>query len=319
VDKNPAAGQFLLTGSSNILHLPIIPDSLAGRAGYVRLRPLAQGEILGNSPTFLERAYTRELSDYTHSLSRNDLIALAFRGGYPAVLALPSEADRATWFENYIKTTIERDLRDISHIRRIEVLQNLVTILAAWSSQFVDISSIARTLEVNRVTISTYIRALELMYLVEKVPHWPKSDYEYATKQSKFFITDTGLMAALLNWELEESVKNSERVGKLIETFVYTQLAAQIEAASRRFKLYHYRDQKKREIDFLIAGPEDSLIGIEVKSGTVLQDADFKHLRWFKANLAKDCPFVGIVVYAGPRSISLGDGFWAVPITALFE
>ncbi len=104
-----------------------------------------------------------------------------------------------------------------------------------------------------------------------------------------------------------------------METFVFNELAAQLDASDSDYKLCHYRDREQREIDFLIERENGDLLGLEVKAGSAIHVSDFKHLRWFKDNIARDRAFVGIVLYTGDVSGSTGDRLWAVPFSALWS
>lgn len=131
-------------------------------------------------------------------------------------------------------------------------------------------------------------------------------------------MTDSGLMASILRWKKEQVELDSDRSGKLLETFVYNEIAAQLDANNGKYELFHYRDREKRKIDFLIEREDKALLGIEIKAVAAISTADFKHLKWFKENLAKDRPFIGIVLYSGTLAGSMGDNLWAVPFGALW-
>lgn len=192
-------------------------------------------------------------------------------------------------------------------------------VLAAWSSKYIDASSIATVLQIARPSLLSYLGALETLYLVEKVPPFSLTDYNRVGKQSKFFATDTGFMAGLLGWNSEGIRFNSDNMGKLIESYVYTQLRAQMEVQDIAYNLYQYRDHDKREIDFIVQHPDGALLDIEVKAGSTITLTDFKHLRWFQANLAKNQSFIGIVLHTGKRVVPYGPHLWGVPIAALCD
>src|SRR4029077_19287863 len=130
------------------------------------------------------------------------------------------------------------------NIRRQDSMAKLLEVLAAWSSKFMDISGIGSNLSLARATIESYINALEAMYLVERVRPWSKTDYDRISKQDKLFMTDTGLMISILRWQFDKVCLNGDMSGKLLETFVFTQLAALIEAQEDNLQLYHYRDRE---------------------------------------------------------------------------
>ncbi|QQZ29578.1 ATP-binding protein [Thiothrix subterranea] len=324
VDVQQLPGRFLLTGSANIQALPGVSESLAGRIRKIRLRPLAQGEIKGVPAHFLPNAFAETFLpnsslQATGEYSLKDrYILLALRGGYPEVVRQSEEREARRWLNDYLDALLDRDLQDIINIRRRDSMVLLVEVLAAWSSKFMDIAGIGTGLALARATIQTYINALEALYLVERVRPWTKTDYERVSKQDKLFMTDTGLMAAVLRWRFDKVRLDGEKNGKLLETFVFTQLAAQRDAQEEDYQLYHYRDREQREVDFIVENEDGDLLGIEVKAGSAVSKDSFKHLYWFRDHMAKSKRFVGVVVYTGEHVVPFGAGMWAVPISVLW-
>ncbi|OGT67090.1 MAG: hypothetical protein A3J38_05370 [Gammaproteobacteria bacterium RIFCSPHIGHO2_12_FULL_45_9] len=319
VDEDTRSGRYLLTGSANIQSLPGVQESLAGRIRKVRLRPLSEGELQGVEPTFLGSAFKRQFSlSSKYEYDRKTLLEMAFRGGFPEAINLEL-SERQQWHRDYMDALLERDLSDIARITRHQAMRELVNILAAWSGKFMDISAIGAGLAIRRPTIETYISALESLYVVERVLPWAHTDYKRVGKQAKLYLSDSGLMASILRWHRPQVELDSDRSGKLIETFIYNELAAQVDAADGKYELFHYRDREQREIDFIIEGEEQALLGIEIKAGSAISSADFKHLHWFRNNLAKKRPFIGIVLYTGELLGSMGDSLWAVPFGTLWS
>lgn len=318
VDQNNRSGQFLITGSANILSLPTVQESLAGRIGKVRLRPLSQGEVINAKPLFLDRAFTQDFKRGKKRHSRNDLIEAIFRGGFPEAMRLEGKA-RKNWHIDYVDALIEHDLNDVTNIRHVDVMKDLVRVLAAWSSKFMDVSAIGASLSADRRTLASYISALQAFYIVESVPAWHKTDYDRIGKMSKLFMADTGMMAALLNWKTPAFADDSDKIGKAFETFAYNELAAQIDAAEESYHLYQYRDHDKREIDFLIERDDQHRLAIEIKSGISIKKSDFKHIEWFRDNLSKDTPVIGVILYAGDDILPFGKNLWAVPFDCMWR
>ena len=317
VDRNNRPGQYLLTGSANILTLPTISDSLAGRVKYVRLRPLTVGETLRKNPAFLKRAFARDFPGRIPGYNKADIIDLAFRGGYPEAAAIRNLRNRKDWHIDYLHTIIERDLKDIANIRRRDTLYELCDILASWSSKFMETSQIAAALSINKITLSSYINILVSMYMFEEVSSWLKTDYDRVGKRSKFFAADTGILGSILDWNPKDVSINEDRSGKLIETFVFQELAAQTDLENR-YHLFHYRDRTGREIDFLVER-DNALLGIEVKAGHNVSKNDFKHQKWFMENILKNKKsYTGLVLYSGDRTIHFEKNMLAVPIAALW-
>ncbi len=317
VDEDTRPGQFLLTGSANIQSLPNVRESLAGRVANIRLRTLSEGEIQGRKPDFLDRAFKQSFRFDWRVYNRDDVLDAAFRGGFPEAMAADEKA-RRRWHRDYIAALLERDLKDIARIHRLDAMRELVRVMAAWSGRFMDVSAIGAGLSIQRPTLESYINALESLYLIERVQPWTKTDYGRVGKQKKVFMTDSGLMASILGWNRDQVRLDSDRAGKLVESFVFNELAALVDMGDGAYELLHYRDREQREIDFLIERDDGALLGIEVKAAASAQKRDFKNLVWFRDNLAGDRPFTGIVLYAGEFAGSFGNGLWSVPFSAVW-
>ena len=270
VDKDNRNGQYLLTGSADISSVASLQDSMAGRMRRVRLRPLAQGEIRGVAPIFLPRIFSKDRKLIVQKYDREAILQIAFHGGFPAVCTL-SLADSHYWLkQDYMQPLIDRDLQDIARIHKHKAMDVLVKVLAAWSSKEMDISKIASHLSNNHValdrkTVDTYIHALKALFVVESVPAFAETDYEWVKKKDKIFMADTGLMSALLDWNYDNVRFDSDRAGKLMETFVFTEITKHIAAHGDAYKLSHYRDSQGHEVDFIIQDTRENLVGIEVK------------------------------------------------------
>lgn len=319
VDENNRPGQFLLTGSAHISSLPGVTESLAGRIRSLPLRPLAQGEYLNHQPEFLSRAFSTEFDALKiDAYSRDDIIEIALRGGYPEPLSF-SSADRRLWHLDYIETLIERDLKDIANIQRTDAFRQLLKATSAWSSKLMDVTALGSGLSLQRRTVEAYLNALETLYLIERIPAYAQTDYVRVGKTTKLIMNDSGLLSSYLRLTIDDVRFDGDRVGKLIETHVANELRKQLDVTQGDCIWYHYRDRENREIDFIIENLHGDLLGIEVKASTSVTLEDCKHLRWFKEHISpKNKKFIGIVLYTGNRVLSLGNGFWAVPIAGLY-
>ena len=314
VDKDRTPGQYLITGSTSLSANPNVTESLAGRMKTVRLRSLAEGEFLRLAPGFLDGAFEGDFSNPPSGYDKRRIIDIAFRGGYPEASALPPE-ERKDWHLDYLDALLSHDVRDIQEIRKLPALRRMALGLYGYSSKFLNKSEFARACEVSKPTVETYIAALEALYLFDQVPPRSPRDYDRAAKSSKWFASDTGTMAALLDWSRENVFFDPDKSGKLIETFAYHELAAEADLTNQH-RIYHYRDEDKREIDFLISTADGHLLGIEVKAGSVVRADDFKHMTWFRDRYAPG--MVCIALYAGDAVLPFGSKRFAVPFSSLF-
>ena len=167
--------------------------------------------------------------------------------------------------------------------------------------------------------LETYINAPEALYVVERVRPWKRTDYARTGRRSKLFMTDAGLMSSVLGWDRERIHMDADRSGKLIETFMFNEIAAQVDVHAGRYSLFHYRDREKREIDFLIEREDWALLGIKIKAGSAIETNDFRNLSWFKKNIARGKQFTGIVLYSGDIAGSMGNGLWAIPFGTIWN
>jgi predicted AAA+ superfamily ATPase len=239
-----------LTGSADIQTLPNTQESLAGRVAKIRLRCLTEGEILGAKPKFLQRCFNQNFRHKWKPYNRDRILEAAFRGGYPEVISLDGRA-RRRWHRDYISALLERDLRDIARIRQHDAMKELVKVMAAWSSRFMDITAIGAGLSIRRPTLESYINALEALYLVERVQPWTRTDYARVGRQKKLFLTDSGLMGSILGWRLDQVRLDSDRVGKLVESFAFGEIAALVDMSDGECDLYHYRDNLAGDRPFI--------------------------------------------------------------------
>lgn len=317
VDDNQAPGQYLLTGSANILNLPGNYESLAGRVKYVRLRPFSQGEVVGSKPDLFDRFFKENFQDAQVNFDQDEVLSIAFKGGFPEALSFDKE-ERRSWFRDYVTSLLERDLKDVMRIYRMDKIKKLLEVSAAWSGKFIDTNAICSKLGIQRNTYEGYLQALKTLYLVEDIQPWINTDYERVGKKSKFYLSDCGLMISLLNLSFAETRLNSDQSGKIIETFVANELLVHADVSNEKYRIFQYRDREKREIDFIIEGEDGKILALEVKAGINISQHSFSHMTWFRDHLAKDRFVSGVVLYTGHKVINFGNNLWAVPLSNLW-
>lgn len=314
IDRDNSKGQYLLTGSSNLRFAKSVRDSLAGRLGLLRLRSLSLGEINASPPDFLHTAFSQSFKRQYPDIDKRAVIKLAFEGGYPEPRTF-SPRERKAWFKTYLDDLLEKDVRDVTQIRKIPLLKSAALWLLAHSSRFFTVNDLAAKSGVAKETAAGYLEALHALYLFDRIEPYAKNDYEMVGKRPKWIASDSALLPNILDWSEESVYLNQDQTGKLVETWVYQQLAS-IASATGEYEISHYRDNRQREIDFMVERSSDgALLGVEVKAGKVAAE-DFKHLKWFAANVAKT-PFTGIVLHSGQNLLHFGDNFLAVPLSSL--
>ena len=319
VDEDTRKGRYIITGSVDIQSLPQVNESLAGRIGRILLRTLTQGEILEKQPVFIENLKNNNFKSKYEYDGKEEILNTALNGGYPETLGY-SLRDIKNWCSDYITAILEKDLKDIENIRNHQDMKKLVEITAAWSSKYMEQNAIRSALSIEKPTFNKYLSLLEMMYIIETLPAYTKTDYERVTKKPKIFMTDTALISSILNYTMDNIRLNQDISGKLVETFIHHELASLVDYYNGEFSLYHFRDNAGHEIDFILQDNNvNNLYAIEVKAGSNISKTDFKHIKWFNDNIAKNNNFLGVILYTGKETLSFGDNLKAVPIFALWE
>lgn len=318
VDQGRTPGRFLLTGSANVLLLPALADSLAGRVGIIRLHPLAQCELADHRPHFLDRLFAGAFK--TQKFERLG-VALAERiaaGGYPAALARPSSRRRAVWYRDYLETLVQRDVRDLARIAALDALPRLLTLAAGQTARLINISELASPFQVSRPTIRDYVTLLERVFLLDELPPWHSNRLKRLVKAPKLHMGDTGLACALLGLDAAALREDRGTLGQLLETFVFQELARQASWHEEPIRFHHFRDRDDAEVDLVLERGASQLAGVEVKASATVTAADFRGLRKLKEAAGKRFA-AGVVLYDGETSAGFGEGLYAVPVRALWE
>ena len=318
VDRHRIPGRFLLTGSSNVLLLPKLADSLAGRMGIVRLHPLAQCELARQSPQFLRVLFGAAFKTRQHDRLGAELAERIVAGGYPEAVNRASARRRAAWYRDYVETLVQRDVRELARIRSLDVLPRLLTLAAGQTAQLFNVSNLASPFQVSRPTIRDYVTLLERLFLVERLPPWHTNRLGRLIKTPKLHMGDTGVACALLGFDPAALTRDRTTLGQLLETFVFQELRRQASWDETEIRFHHFRDKDGVEVDIVLERDAHELAGVEVKAAATVTSKDFRGLR--KLRSAARSRFVaGVVLYDGRTSVSFGDRLFAVPIRALWE
>jgi predicted AAA+ superfamily ATPase len=318
VDRRRTPGRFLLTGSSNVLLVPTLADSLAGRMGILRLHPLAQCELAEKVPHFLDQLFTGVFKVRRFERLGKELTELIVAGGYPEALARPTLRRRAAWYRDYVETLVQRDVRGLVRIGSLDALPRLLAFAAGQTARLTNISELASPFQLSRPTIRDYITLLARVFLLEELSPWHSNRLSRLIKTPKLHLSDTGVASSLLGLDAEALWKDRSTLGRLLETFVYQELRRQASGHEEEIRFHHYRDKDGAEVDIVMECDGGKLAGVEVKASATVKASDFRGLRKLRDAARKQ--FVsGVVLYDGEMSASFGDGLYAVPIRALWE
>lgn len=322
VDRGRRPGRFLLTGSASLLSLPRLSESLAGRMRILTLWPLSQGEIAGVDERFIERVFDRTgdagFSGQDALMEGGDVLSAALQGGYPERVGKTNATQNRSWYQSYLSTILERDVRDISDIQAPADLLRLLALVATRHGSLVNYSDLSRGLGMVDTTLKRYLALLEKVFLVRRVAAWSANLDKRVIKAPKLYLSDSGLLAHLLGIDRERLRYDPGLAGPLIETMVYTELLKQSGWSAVQPSIHHFRTAGQHEVDFVLERPGGEIVGIEVKAASDVGAQHFKGLKVLQ-EVAGSRFLRGIVLYRGREVVPFGKHLWAVPIPMLWQ
>jgi predicted AAA+ superfamily ATPase len=316
IDRDRRPGRFILTGSAQVMLLPTVSESLAGRVEVHTLWPFSQAELEGTSGGFPELLFERSPSPPAASSSREDLIARIVRGGFPEAVA--READRREdWLAAYLTAIVQRDLRELASIERLTEIPAILTSLASRVRAPLNKTDVSSSVGIPRTTLDRYLTLLEHVFLVRRLPAYHTNRIKQITKAPKLLLSDSALLTHLLQADSKRLASDQALLGTVLECFVGMELTKQLSASGLRASLLHMRTAAGGEIDFLLEKTDGHVAGIEVKATTTVRGTDFKHLASLRDRLGER--FVrGIVLYAGSEPLPFGEHLEAWPLATLW-
>jgi uncharacterized protein len=318
LDQRDEPGQFLLTGSANILTLPTIADALPGRVDYLRLSPFSQGEINGHRETFLARLLEGEMPQIeTAEAGRAAYAHRIATGGFPGAQHR-SPRGRRLFFDGYIASLLGRDLADVAKVRDSEAVRRLLAIIASRSANLFSARSIAAEIEADHKTVAVHTKILEELFLLRRLPAWHVNLGNRHVKTPKLHVADTGLLAHLLNADAARIAEHGQLAGIAFETFAAMELLRQCDWAQSPPALFHYRDSAGREVDIVLELGSGEVAGVEVKSAATVGAQDFAGLRHLRDKLGGRFR-AGALLYTGSHTVPFGDRLAAVPLCGLWS
>lgn len=319
VDRHRQAGRFLLTGSANVLLVPQLSESLAGRMEILTLWPLSQGEMDGIQEAFIDRLFhSGPLPIVPKVVERPEVIRRLLAGGYPEAVGR-APARRRAWFGSYLTTVLQRDVRDLSRrIERISELPRLLAVLAARTGTLLNVADLSRVLGIPQSTFGRYLTLLQATFLIHRVPAWTANVRKRLLKSPKVVLSDTGLATHLLGIDARGLVGNPELWGAVLETFVIIELLKQATWSKTRPAVYHFRTAKGEEADIVLEDAAGRIVGIEVKAATSIGTDDFRGLRAL-ASISRKRFHRGVLLYLGGEALPFGSSLHAVPLSHVWR
>lgn len=322
VDKDQAPGRFLLTGSTNLMALPVVADSLAGRIEVITLMPFAQAELAGTQGDLLDRLFDGAgLPASINPVVGDALMDIVLKGGYPEALRRTSASRRQAWLQDYVSLILDRDVRDIANIDQLDRMPRLLDVLAAHAGQLVNHSSYGAALGLTAPTAQKYVGILERLFLMRQVPPWSHNAASRLTKTPKLHFLDTGLLAALRDTTAARLQKDraAERTawGPLLENFVVSEVLKLITWSDKRLRISHFRNKEQEEVDLVIEDRRGRVVGIEVKASATVRAQDLRGLRQLQAAVGDK--FVhGLLLHDHDRITPFDERLHAGPVSLLW-
>lgn len=247
----------------------------------------------------------------------DQLVHAVLVGGYPEMLRREDSRRRQAWARDYVKAIVQRDVRDIAEVEKLDQLPRLLQALAHHSGQLTNFTQIGGQIGIDDKTTKKYIGILEQLFLVHRVSPWFRNELKRLIKTPKLHFVDSGLLASLLALTAERIAKNRSTFGAVLETFVFSEVMKQTTWSDEGYTLHHYRDKDQDEVDIIVEDEHGALVGIEVKASATVHASDFKGMRKL-LDICGDNLKLGLVLYDGMKIVPFGDRLFAAPMSCLW-
>jgi predicted AAA+ superfamily ATPase len=317
VDRNRTPGRFLLTGSANVLFLPRLSESLAGRMEILNLWQFSQGELEDTNDRFIDAVFSNKFLP-ANSPPRSDIFKTLALGGYPEIQKRKEPQRRHAWFESYITTILQRDVRELAHINGLTAMPRLLALLASRVGTMLNFAELSRSIVLPQTTLKRYLSLLETTFLIRLLPAWATNRSKRIIRTPKLYLTDTGLALHLCGVDEQLLKCDHTPLGHFLENFVIMELTKQATWSHERVTMYYFRTHAGQEVDFILERPDGAVVGIEVKASMQVDKSSFTGLNTLREILKKN--FIrGVVFYMGNETIPFGNDMTALPISNLWQ
>ena len=317
VDEDSRPGRYLITGSVDLFRSAMSPDSLAGRLATVELLPLAAAEIAEReAPRFLERAFAGDFPGSLKTGTTDDLWQRIATGGFPAAIAIDDPEVRADWLRDYADALARHDIPQAARINDRGSLLALLKLAAAVNGRLVDLAKLARSIRVDGKTVDRWLRLMEAMFLIRRVPAWHGNALRRLVKSPRLYFLDSALAAAVTHTSAARLER--DRSGAALECFVHGEISKAVAGQGSRIVISHFRDKNRNEVDLVLEQPAAGIVGIEVTAAAAVGPSDFRGLRELQRAAGDDFA-CGIILHDGDRIENVARQMFAMPIKMLWE
>ena len=317
-------GRYVLAGSTRYATLPEAAQALTGRVDIIPVLPLSQGEIDNIRETFVARLLDGtgiEMASARARTTRDEYAQRSTSGGMPVALRRPPGRSRSRWFSNYINLVIDKDVLDISRVRQREMLPRLLRQLAARSGQVLNMAAISGTIGLEKSTAESYIKLLEAVFFIYRLPAWGTILGSRVSKHPKVHLVDSGVMAWLLNLTPQKIAQAAPATlteyGHLLETFAVGEILKQASWSDAPVTAGHFRTEAGDEVDLVLERDDGQVIAIEIKAGSRISGEDFRGLRHLKERLGPRLE-ESIILHTGEHAYMHDDWIRILPLDRLW-
>jgi len=316
IDEKKIKGQFFLTGSQSMTLMKNVSDSLAGRAGIIKLSGLSMRELSNSSfrEPFLPVQDQIEKKDKTHKVfDYQEIVSCIHKGFFPELYETESDLhDVSDFYSSYFQTYMEKDIRDVLNIKNESAFIKFVKAAAALTGEILNIATIAEICSKDVKTVSTWLSVLESSGIVYLLEPYHNNFNKRLTRAPKLYFLDTGLACWLLGWNTPEQLVNGAMWGHMFETFVFGEiLKSYYNDGIVKPPLCYYRDKDKNEIDILIVNG-DTLHPIEIKTASDPAKSMIRAFRCIESIPGVKCGNGALICLAKER-LPLTDKVWILP------
>jgi uncharacterized protein len=324
LNRDLRPGRYVLAGSTRYATLPEAARALTGRVDIIPVLPLSQGEIDNVRETFVARLIDGDDIDMASPrvrATREEYVQRSTSGGMPVALRRPPGRSRSRWYSNYVNLVIDRDVLDISRVRQREMLPRLLRQLAARSGQVLNMAAISGAVGLEKSTAENYIKLLEAVFLIYRLPAWGTTLGSRVTKHPKVHLVDSGVMAWLLNLTSQKIGQAAPAAlteyGHLLETFAVGEILKQASWSDAPVIAGHFRTEAGDEVDLVLERDDGQVIAVEIKAGSRISGEDFRGLRQLKERLGPRLE-EAIILHTGEHAYTHDDWITILPLDRLW-
>lgn len=320
IDRRRQPGQFLLTGSANVMLLPKISESPAGRMEVLTLWPFSQGEMKNRQESFIDALFSLKTVNWSgkfQKLEWGTLLELIVAGGYPPAVTRHNPSRRDAWFQSYIMTMLQRDIRDLANIADSTAIPRLLSVVATRAGGLLNFADLSRTMALPQTTLKRYFALLEGAFLVQLLRPWARNLGKRMIQTPKVYLNDSGLLTYSLGATVNRLKAEGTLAGAVLENFIMMELRKQCAWSTARPEMFFWRTTSGVEVDFVLEDRAGKVVGVEVKASATLGSQDTRGLRELADAVGKNW-LRGIVLYAGKEVVPFASNLHGIPMTSLW-